>query len=115
VFVRTKGGKARDFNWHNVIGFWSLPVLTVLVVTAVPFSFEWANRLIYTAVGEAMPKARGAGILAVPDAPVPPPEEGMSALGYEEIVARVAARFPERLAIVLQLPEPTPEGEAPAV
>src|ERR1700754_893486 len=26
-------GKARDFNWHNVIGFWSAPVLIVLTMT----------------------------------------------------------------------------------
>jgi uncharacterized iron-regulated membrane protein len=26
-------GKARDFNWHNVIGVWCLPVLIVLTTT----------------------------------------------------------------------------------
>lgn len=29
-------GKARDFNWHNVIGFWSAVPLFIVVLTAVP-------------------------------------------------------------------------------
>src|SRR6185436_14757154 len=24
-------GKARDWNWHHVVGFWSLPVLALVV------------------------------------------------------------------------------------
>ena len=30
TFKRGLSGKARDWNWHNVIGFWSAPVLIVL-------------------------------------------------------------------------------------
>ena len=34
IFNRRLTGKARDWNWHNVIGFWSSSVLVVLTLTA---------------------------------------------------------------------------------
>ncbi|HTO03967.1 MAG TPA: PepSY-associated TM helix domain-containing protein, partial [Opitutus sp.] len=40
-------GKARDFNWHNVIGLWSAPILILLTLTAVPISFRWGTSVIY--------------------------------------------------------------------
>jgi uncharacterized iron-regulated membrane protein len=52
-------GKARDFNWHNVIGVWSAIPLFIVVVSALPISFPWANALVYRAVGEEPPAARG--------------------------------------------------------
>lgn len=49
-------GKARDFNWHTVIGFWSSLVLIILTATAVVMSYNWANNLIYTITGNEPPK-----------------------------------------------------------
>jgi uncharacterized iron-regulated membrane protein len=55
-------GKARDFNWHNVIGSWCAVPLFVVVLSALPISFGWFNALVYRAVGEAPPPpARGGG------------------------------------------------------
>ena len=55
-------GKARDWNWHNVIGFWSSSVLVVLTLTAAVMSYPWANDLLYTLTGsEPPPRAQGAG------------------------------------------------------
>ena len=54
-------GKARDFNWHNVIGFWSAVPLFIVVLTAMPISFPWANALVYRAVGEEPPQQGGRG------------------------------------------------------
>ena len=53
-------GKARDFNWHNVIGIWSAVPLAIVVASAVPISFPWGNNLVYRLVGEE-PPARGGG------------------------------------------------------
>jgi uncharacterized iron-regulated membrane protein len=53
-------GKARDFNWHNVIGIWSAIPLFIVVLSAVPISFPWGTALVYRAVGEE-PPARGGG------------------------------------------------------
>jgi uncharacterized iron-regulated membrane protein len=49
--------KARDFNWHHVIGVWSLIPLVVVVASGVVISYPWASRLVYAAVGEAPPRA----------------------------------------------------------
>ena len=54
-------GKARDFNWHHAIGFWSLVPLFVIVLSGVVISYRWAGDLVYRAAGEAPP---------------PPPAEG---------------------------------------
>jgi uncharacterized iron-regulated membrane protein len=54
-------GKARDFNWHQVIGVWSLVPLFVIVASALPMSFPWANAALYRAVGEEPPRPGGAG------------------------------------------------------
>jgi uncharacterized iron-regulated membrane protein len=47
--------KARDFNWHNVIGIWSCVPLFLVVITAFPISFPWAGNLLYRMVGEEPP------------------------------------------------------------
>jgi uncharacterized iron-regulated membrane protein len=59
LFSRKLRGKARDFNWHNVIGLWSAVPLFIVVLTAVPISFPWANALVYRAAGEAPPAQGG--------------------------------------------------------
>jgi uncharacterized iron-regulated membrane protein len=53
-------GRARDFNWHNVIGIWCCVPLFFIVLSALPMSFPWANNAIYRAVGEAPPAPAGA-------------------------------------------------------
>jgi uncharacterized iron-regulated membrane protein len=60
-FTRGARGKARDFNWHNTIGIWCLVPLFVVVVSAVPMSFPWANNFVYRAAGEEPPAGRRGG------------------------------------------------------
>ncbi|MBY0497577.1 MAG: PepSY domain-containing protein [Cyanobacteria bacterium] len=47
--------KARDFNWHNVIGFWSALPLAIVVAGAVPISYPWASNLVYRIAGDTPP------------------------------------------------------------
>ncbi|HKQ72189.1 MAG TPA: PepSY-associated TM helix domain-containing protein [Blastocatellia bacterium] len=54
-FKRGLPGKARDFNWHNVIGFWSFTALFIIVLSAVVISYPWASDLVYRLVGENPP------------------------------------------------------------
>jgi uncharacterized iron-regulated membrane protein len=61
VFDGGARGKARDFNWHNVIGFWCAPVLIVLTATAVVMSYPWANNLLYRITGSTPPAAATGG------------------------------------------------------
>ncbi len=48
-------GKARDFNWHNVIGIWSLIPLVFIVASGCVISFPWASNLVYTMTGTPVP------------------------------------------------------------
>lgn len=57
-FRRGLPAKARDFNWHNTIGFWSAVPLFVIVLSAVVISYTWAGNLVYRVVGETPPVAR---------------------------------------------------------
>ena len=57
-FRRGLPAKARDFNWHNTIGFWCAPALFVIVISAVVISYTWAGNLVYRMVGEAPPAPR---------------------------------------------------------
>ena len=52
-------GKARDFNWHHVIGIWSLVPLFVIVVSGAVISYPWATALVYRAYGEKPPAPPG--------------------------------------------------------
>jgi uncharacterized iron-regulated membrane protein len=47
--------KARDFNWHNAIGFWSCVPLAVIVAGVVPISYGWGNTLVYRMMGDTPP------------------------------------------------------------
>lgn len=52
-------GKARDFNWHHVIGYWSLLPLAVIVWSGVVIGYPWASNLTFRMAGEAPPQAQG--------------------------------------------------------
>ena len=70
-FRRGLRGKARNFNWHNVIGFWSSLFLIIFTLTAVTISFKWAGDLVYVLTGNDVPASAPA-----PPANQPPkPEE----------------------------------------
>ena len=63
-FRRGVRGRARDFNWHNTIGFWCAPVLIVLTMSGMVISYTWASNLVYTITGSPRPVAaagRGGG------------------------------------------------------
>lgn len=57
-FKRGLPAKARDFNWHNTIGFWSAVPLFIVVLSAVVISYTWAGNLVYRIVGETPPAPR---------------------------------------------------------
>ncbi|MGH7364928.1 MAG: PepSY-associated TM helix domain-containing protein [Candidatus Rokuibacteriota bacterium] len=63
------GGRARDFNWHNVIGIWCAPVLLILTLTGVIMSYQWATSLLYTLTGSEAPPPAAARDDQRPGAP----------------------------------------------
>jgi uncharacterized iron-regulated membrane protein len=56
-------GKARDFNWHNVIGFWCCIPLAVVVLCAVVMSYPWANNLVYRLTNNPPPPQNAAQLV----------------------------------------------------
>jgi uncharacterized iron-regulated membrane protein len=50
-------GKARDFNWHHAVGFWSAVPLALVVATAVFISYQWPGRLLDRTLGSPEEKA----------------------------------------------------------
>ncbi|MEO8430820.1 MAG: PepSY-associated TM helix domain-containing protein [Acidobacteriota bacterium] len=60
LFQPGLSGRARDYNWHNVLGFWSSLVLVVVAGTGVVMSYRWANDLVYRLAGTAPPAAEDA-------------------------------------------------------
>jgi uncharacterized iron-regulated membrane protein len=60
-FRQTATGRARDFNWHNTIGFWCLPAIIVMTLSGVVMSYQWGNNLVYRLTGSPLPAGRGGG------------------------------------------------------
>lgn len=56
TFRRKVKGKARDFNWHTVTGFWTSSILIIITLTAIVMSYQWAGNLVYTLTGNEPPQ-----------------------------------------------------------
>ncbi len=99
-FRRGLRPKARDFNWHNTIGFWSAVPLFVVVLSGVVISYRWAGDLVYRAAGETPPPpAEGGGR---PGAAGVPPSVALT--GVDPLWPRVTERVPGWRIITLNLP-----------
>jgi uncharacterized iron-regulated membrane protein len=57
-FQQGLSGKARDFNWHNVVGFWSSAVLIVLTFTGMTISYPAVGDLLYRNPQQGPPQQR---------------------------------------------------------
>jgi uncharacterized iron-regulated membrane protein len=103
-FRRGLRGRARDFNWHNAIGFWCAPVLVVLTATGMVISYPWASNLVYTLTGSPVPPGgRGGGSNPAP-AERGSTRESATVLTLEQAVQRARAQVPTWRTIVLRLP-----------
>ena len=108
-FRRRVSGKTRDFNWHNVIGFWSAVPLVIIVASGVVISYQWAGNLVYRLAGEraptqaaAPPASRGdrsEGNARDDRAPVTP-------TGLDEIVLAATTRVPDWTTVAMNLATP---------
>lgn len=68
--------RARNFNWHNVIGFWSALVLILLTATGMVISYQWAGDLLYTLTFSEKPPATAPAPAAQPNAQGRPQQGG---------------------------------------
>lgn len=113
-FKKKAKGKARDFNWHNVFGFWSLPGLVILAATAVVISYEWGHKIPFALYGEEATEGRAFNMMATEPTITPTPPTGAETLTFAELMQSTQERYPDWVTIGLRLPKPTQEGEVAA-
>lgn len=58
LFNRKLKGRARDWNWHNVIGFWSAFPMLLIILTGLIMSYGWANNILFRLTGNEPPPPR---------------------------------------------------------
>jgi uncharacterized iron-regulated membrane protein len=102
-------GKARDFNWHNVIGSWSAVPLFIVVFSAVPISFPWANAAVYRVMGDRVPAAGSRDAGRAGRAATAGEDRPASLDGIDRLFARVQQQEPDWQTIALRLP-PSPRA-----
>jgi uncharacterized iron-regulated membrane protein len=102
-------GKARDFNWHNVIGVWSAAVLVVLTFTGMCISFPKTYDVIYAVTGIERPPA--------PAAPTAGPQRSardtgehaaspaLVDTGFDRLWAVAESQMPRWRSIAMRLPQ----------
>jgi uncharacterized iron-regulated membrane protein len=101
------GGRARDFNWHNVIGIWCAVPLFMIVLSGVIMSYPWANNLLYRFTGNEAPAQGGPRQGQRPQRA----EESTPGLaGLNLLWARAEQQVPGWRSLTLRLP---PRGRGP--
>lgn len=101
--------KARDFNWHNVAGFWCCVPLFFVVLSAVVISYPWASNLVYRAAGTEPPaqgkgKAGPKGKGGLKGGPRAQPRE-VNFAGLDALLARAQSEMPDWQSITVRIPE----------
>ena len=48
-------GRTREWNWHHVVGIWTVIPLFFIVLTGVIMSYTWASNLLFTMTGSPVP------------------------------------------------------------
>ena len=104
-------GRARDWNWHTVAGFWMSPILLLLTLTGVVISYRWAGDAVYRIAGSTPPApgsgpGGGGGAVVVPS-----PSEGAKPLSWDVLVAKVQMESPGWEQINLRLPASGRRGD----
>jgi uncharacterized iron-regulated membrane protein len=98
-------GRARNYNWHKVTGFWFVLPLAILAGTGVIMAYPWANALLFRIAGSPVP-VRGER----PDQRHPGGREMHALPSHLDLAFALAATETQGWqSITLRLP-PTPAG-----
>jgi uncharacterized iron-regulated membrane protein len=114
VFVGGLRGKARDFNWHHVFGFWAAIPLVFVVASGVVISYPWANQLLQRVAGGGPAEGGGPpqggraegqrGQRPGPPGAAEGPRGDVSLAGLDVAWANAAAQVPGWQSLSLRLP-----------
>jgi uncharacterized iron-regulated membrane protein len=111
LFRPGMAGRARDFNWHNVIGLWAAIPLVLIVWTGMAMSYPWAKRATYRAAGTPIQKpaaeSKPASEEHADNAQPVALEARLS--GLEPLMARAKRQSPGWKAITLEIPDTVTE------
>lgn len=93
-------GRARDWNWHHVLGIWFALPLLVITATGLVIGYAWANNLVFRLAGESAPPGKGKG-----GPPGGPPAAIGSTAGWNAAMAAVRSNSPGWRSIQFQFPQ----------
>jgi uncharacterized iron-regulated membrane protein len=94
-------GRARDWNWHNVTGFWCAAPLLLIVLSGVVMSYSWANDLLFRIAGSEPARREGVRPKGVRENA---PSASWDLDGLNELWARAERQMPGWRSIALKLP-----------
>jgi uncharacterized iron-regulated membrane protein len=109
-------GRGTQRKWHTALGFWTLPFLLVMVVTATTHSFEWVRGAAYRTSNSTPPKPGSPDQMwprTLRPRPIP---AGASALSPDDLRAIADREMPgwTRLDLYPATPKPQASQTAPA-
>ena len=110
-------GRARDFNWHNVIGCWSVVPLAIIVFSGATISYRWAADVVHRLAGDTPPfqaSPRPWASAAQDDLSVEP-DPATSSVELQALVTRVGAETPDWRTLTIDLPAAVREPVVVAV
>jgi uncharacterized iron-regulated membrane protein len=91
-------GRARDFNWHNVIGIWCAVPLLLIVLSGIVMSYPWANNILYRLTGN-VPRVQGGGPRRLPGSP-----QNLNLAGLNFLWARAEQQVSAWQSVTLRMP-----------
>ena len=111
LFRHALKGKAREWNWHHVIGIWVAFPLLFIVLTGVIMSYSWASNLLFTMTGSQPPAGNRGGersaepsrtVQSAPVAESPVPQF----IALEQLAQIAEQRVPNWKSITIEVPSP---------
>jgi uncharacterized iron-regulated membrane protein len=108
LFKFTEGlkGRAKDWNQHNVLGFWASWLLLIITLTGLVMSYDWANRALFKLAGSPPPPPRQ--VQRPPDAAKggqeAKKEKPTKLAGFEAYLATVEKQVPGWETLSFKLP-----------
>lgn len=93
-------GRARDWTWHNLTGFWAAPLIFAITLTGLIMAYPWANQLLFRTFGEQAPLKQGSAGRS--DQEKPP--AAILTTGLDRVAEVARSEMPDWKAMSLELP-----------
>ncbi|MCY3591677.1 MAG: PepSY-associated TM helix domain-containing protein [Acidobacteria bacterium] len=99
-------GRARDYNWHKVIGFWSAVPLVVIVFSGATISYQWAADLVHRLAGDTPPFQQSPRPQSDAwETPSVTPDPATPFVELQALAAKAGAETPGWRTLTIDLPE----------